>query len=195
MGRSRFEARYRPTRRSLRRGRAPGRGLSSVREGSRASGCSGAAGATRSPRAPLAIRGPGAAFYAARRPASGCTFGSRSPLGPALALGGARAAFSAARRPASGYTFGSRSPLGSDLADTFGCAGGRARTPSIGTFCSARRTTITRGTSIPAARAVQQIAAVAAARFREKDGRHCRNRLGGAQQLDPTRRRRLLLRR
>ena len=35
MGRSRFEARYRPTRRSLRRGRAPGRGLSSVREGSR----------------------------------------------------------------------------------------------------------------------------------------------------------------
>ncbi len=138
MGCSRFEARDHSTGRSLRLGRAPGRRLPGVHEGSRAGGCSGAAGGARSTRASLAIRGPGVTFRATRRPAGRCPFWSRSPFGPALATRGARAAFHAARRSAGRCPFRTWPLFGSDAAGSFRGTVGRVRAPSAWAFCSAR---------------------------------------------------------
>jgi len=64
------------------------------------------------------------------------------------------------------------------------------------TLCSPRRTPIARGTALTATWAVEEVAAVApTASFRDEDRRHTLNRLGGAEQLDASRRRGLLFRR
>jgi hypothetical protein len=66
----------------------------------------------------------------------------------------------------------------------------------FGSSLSATCRTIPRAGSIAAARAVEEIAAIAAAApLGEKDSRHRWNRLRGAKQLDPSRRRYLLFRR
>jgi hypothetical protein len=66
----------------------------------------------------------------------------------------------------------------------------------LGAPLSATCRTIPRAGSIAAARTVEEIAAIAAAApLGEKDRRYRWNRLGGAEQLDPSRRRRLLFRR
>jgi hypothetical protein len=136
-----------------------------------------------------------AAFLVAGRSACGRSLGTRSPFRPAVGDRWCRATVATARGPAQGRPIRTRSPFGPALAGSLRTTCGRLRPPTVWALGSAPRATIARAAPIAPAGTVEEIAAVAVAAFGKKDGRHRRNRLGRAEQLDAPRGRHLLFRR
>ncbi len=98
------------------------------------------------------------------------------------------------RRGARGPSRRSRRSLGPPATGHRGIAGGRLRAASVSALAVARRAAIPGRGPVATAGTVEQVAAVAPATpLGDENRRYGRHRLGGAQQLDPTREGHLLL--